>query len=415
MAKVFPIVNDAACVFKWGWNTFRVHTGESSSCHRVRPEAVPIDQFDLMHHMPGVMRDRERMGRGQWPESGRGCEYCKNIEDQGGISDRLYHNNIPGLTPVDFDTKRDHASARISEVYLDNTCDLACVYCIPQFSSKINDELLRFGASVTGLTYLQRHDQSERYFELYLDWLECNYHNLQRLSILGGEPLLQKKLWKMLERLEHKTNSDLELTINTNLNASTSTVERYVEACKKLLLQHKIKRADIQVSIDCWGAQQEFIRHGLDLNQWQKNFEYLIQHRWLHIGVHQVVTNLSLGTVNDLQKLLGVYKKQNPRITQNYHLPDAHKEIYHPEIFGGNFWRPVLEDIENGFVLATEFDQQCLERLQGIKKSILAGSPDIRRLGLLKQTLDQLDLRRGTDWKSLFPIIDQYFTTHEIL
>jgi hypothetical protein len=218
----------------------------------------------------------------------------------------------------------------------------------------------------------------------------------------------------MLKRLEQKQNPELELTINTNLNADSDTVERYVETCKSLVLQRCIKRADIQVSLDCWGPQQEFIRHGLDLSQWQKNFEILIKHRWLHIGVHQVITNLSIGTTNDLQKLLGDYKKQNPRITQNYHLPDAHKEIYHPEIFGGEFWMSSLDDIEKGFTLATEFDQQCLQRLIGIKKSILAGKPDHRRLNLLKQTLDQLDLRRGTNWKSLFPAIDQYFSTHEI-
>lgn len=408
-------MNDAACVFKWAWNTFRVHTGESSSCHRVRPELVPLDQFDLMHHMPGVMQDRQRMRQGQWPESGRGCEYCKNIEDQGGISDRLYHNNIAGLTPVDFDTLGDHASASISEVYLDNTCDLACVYCLPQFSSKINNELSKFGPSITGLRYLPQHDQSDQYFESYLAWLDHNYHNLQRLSILGGEPLLQKKLWLMLARLQTKANTNLELTINTNLNASTTTVQRYVETCKDLVLKHKIKRADIQVSLDCWGPQQEFIRYGLDLAQWQKNFEYLIQHRWLHIGVHQVVTNLSLATVNDLQQIIAQYKKQNPRITQNYHLPDAHKEIYHPEIFGGDFWRSTLDQIENEFSVTTEFDRQCLERLRGIKQSILAGQPDSHRLTLLKHSLDQLDHRRGTDWRSLFPAIDQYFTTHEIV
>lgn len=414
MAKIFPIINDAACVYKWAYNTFKVHNGKSSCCHRVTPEVVPLDDFDQVTRMPGVMEDRERMRQGLWPNPGRGCEYCKDVEDRGGISDRLYHNKIPGLTPVAFETLGDRSIPSISEVYLDNACDLACMYCLPQHSSKINNELLKHGPSVTGLTYLPRNDRSEEYFEQYMMWLDRHYHDLRRLSILGGEPLIQKRFWVMLQKLEQKQHPELELSINTNLNADSDAIERYVDICKRLVLQRRIKRADIQVSIDCWGPQQEFIRHGLDLKQWQKNFEILMQHNWLRIGVHQVITNLSIGTTNDLQKLLRDYKMHNPRITQNYHLPDAHKEIYHPEIFGGEFWQQELDDIQRDFVLATSFDQQCLQRLIGIKKSILAGRPDHHRLGLLKQTLDQLDLRRGTDWKSLFPTIDQYFSTHKI-
>ena len=149
--RVFPIRNDTACVYKWAWNTFRLYNATSSSCHRVNPVAVPLDKFDDFHNTPEVLNDRQKMLAGKWP--GRGCEYCEDVEKQGGVSDRLYHNDIPGLTPVDFDPLGDQrVTPRIVELYLTNACDLACVYCLPGFSSRINNELKKYGPYPIGIT-----------------------------------------------------------------------------------------------------------------------------------------------------------------------------------------------------------------------------------------------------------------------
>ena len=56
--QVFPIRNDTACVYKWGWNTFRLFNATSSSCHRVTPVAVSLDNFDSFHNTPEVLNDQ---------------------------------------------------------------------------------------------------------------------------------------------------------------------------------------------------------------------------------------------------------------------------------------------------------------------------------------------------------------------
>ena len=117
--KIFPIQNNSACVWKWSWNTFRLYTGSSSSCHRIENVFVPLDQFDNFHNTDPVLNDRRLMVQGEWP-TGRGCEYCKEIEIAGGISDRLFHNPVTGLTPVDFDMSSPESpvTPRILEIYL---------------------------------------------------------------------------------------------------------------------------------------------------------------------------------------------------------------------------------------------------------------------------------------------------------
>jgi organic radical activating enzyme len=352
---------------------------------------------------------------GQWP-TGRGCEYCKNVEKQGGMSDRKYHNNIPGLTPVDFDPGGDQkVTPRIVELYLTNTCDLACVYCFPDFSSRINEELKKYGTYPIGIVAKSQMPNREQYFAAWLNWVDRNYQHLDQISILGGEPLLQKELWSILELVSTKQNRDLTIAINTNLNSRSDIVRRFVKVSKDLLINKNIKKIHINASLDCWGPQAEFIRYGLDLNQWQENFEYLTQHKWLEISVQHTITALSIDTTLDLQSRIAEYKIQNPKITQGYYVVDSgQEEIYHPGMFGGDFFKNKLDELVTHFPVVTEWDIIMQKRLIGISMMIAAEKPDRLRLTKLHTTLDMIDQRRNTQWKKLFPHIDQYFIENKI-
>lgn len=405
--KVFPIQNSSACVFKWGWNTFKVYNGVSSSCHRVESQRVTLDTFKDFHNTPAVLEDRRLMLEGQWP--GRGCEYCKNIEAAGGISDRLYHNQIPGLTPGDFDGSV-RVSPSISEIYLNNVCDLACVYCPPVFSAKINNELIKFGPYPVGFNAVEKHPQSHELFDAYIDWLKENSHKLVRLSVLGGEPLLQKEFWKILELLKTVGHDDLEVAINTNLNCDQDTIERLVAVAKELTVNRNIKRLHVSASLDCWGPQAEFVRFGLDLENWQRNFEYLMNHRWIALSIHQVIMALTIKTANQLQDKIAEYKKTHPRILQEYHFVDSgFEKVYHPEMFGREFFREPLHKLLEEFPVATEWDKFSRQRLEGIVQLMDRAEVDRPRLAMLKQTLDQINLRRNVDWQPLWPELKQHF------
>jgi len=412
--KVFPIKNDAACVFKWSWNTFRLYTGESSSCHRVKPVYVSIDQFDTFNNTPEVQDDRARMLAGEWPKAGRGCEYCKDMEQAGGVSDRTFHNAIPGLTPVDFNASTI-ATPRIAELYLNNTCDLACVYCLPIYSSRINEELKKYGPYPVGLPPIIPVSNQEQYLERYLDWLDKNYTGILRLHILGGEPLLQKEFWNVLDFMSKRKHTELEFHINTNLNANPATVTKFVDIAKQLISEKRIRRVDISCSLDCWGPQAEFIRNGLSLTRWQENFEYLISHKWLYINVHQVVSNLSIGTTLEFQRKIGEWKQTNPNITQAYHAVDGPNELmYRPEIFGPEFFQAQLTELLANYPITQDWDNTARQRLESIVKLVGSSKQDLGRLGKLKQTLDQIDLRRHTNWRELFPDINWYFIENGI-
>ena len=407
----------AGCVFKWGWNTLRLFTAKSSSCHRVKAVEVPLENFDNFHNTEEVKEDRRKMFSGVWPK-GRGCEFCKSLEDAGGMSDRTYHNQIPGLTPVDFDLEKQtlDVTPSIQEVYLNNTCDLACTYCFPQFTSKYNAELKKFGPTPYGQKHLTRNVDHALYLEKFMQWLEQNCKKLTRLQIMGGEPFIQKEFWGVMDFLKKNAHPNLELSVTTNLNQKAEVYEEYIQTVRAMLLEKKIKRADVDCSIDCWGPQQEFVRYGLDLERWQKNFEHVIKHKWLKISVHQVVTSLTLSTQQELQNRITDYKKNiNPKIYQAYHLVDNEPAIvYEPMIFGREMFVDRLNTLIETYPVMNWGDRISKDRLVGILKKQQASQMDVGRLSKLKQTLDMLDHRRKTDWKSLFPYIYQFFEAHNI-
>ena len=93
-----PINKDTACQFKWTWSTLFLNFGTTSSCHRCKHWPVTVDTIEDFHNVPGKLQDREKMLQGQWP--GNGCEYCKVVEDVGGISERkAYIKDLPMLPP----------------------------------------------------------------------------------------------------------------------------------------------------------------------------------------------------------------------------------------------------------------------------------------------------------------------------
>ena len=98
----FPIKTKTACQSKWAWSTIFLNQLSTASCHRVDPVPFSIEEFDNFHNLPKKLEDRRLMLRGEWPTGG--CEYCKNIEDAGGWSDRQHNLDIRGLTPPELET-----------------------------------------------------------------------------------------------------------------------------------------------------------------------------------------------------------------------------------------------------------------------------------------------------------------------
>jgi hypothetical protein len=422
---VFPIKTDSACQLKWAWSTIFFNSGTTASCHRTQKYAIDPNNFDQFHNLPDKVTARQKMQQGIWPEAG--CEYCKNIETAGGVSDRQSNLNA-AITPPELaaDSAATSVTPTILEVYFKNTCNMACVYCGPHFSSLWGDENRRFKSNFsTGQAFdvkaAQHNPDYDRMVADFWQYLanEDRYRVLQRYHILGGEPFLMQELDDSIEFWRTHPNPDLTFSIITNLNIPTARFERYIKQFEKLVLGNKIWKLQLTASLDCWGPEQEFVRHGLDLETWQRNFELVLNKPWISVSINSAVSALTIKSMPALLEKINQWNTQQTAVVQGLDRVRRAEPILHsfnttgqaddPYIFG-NYFAGDMQRILALMPTTTEDQQRQREAMQGIAARLSASMPNPLAIEKLKRYLDQLDQRRQTNWRNLFPWLSQNFS-----
>ena len=304
--QVLNTLSPSFCGAKWFNATIWLGSGMTTSCHHPPAHLVDIDKVTtnpkLLHNTPQKKDDRAKMIAGERPG---GCEYCWKIEDMGraAVSDRVYKSKIYPIaalkeaheTPADQDV-----DLRTLEISFDRTCQFACSYCNPAFSSTwVKD--IRNNGPYMGLVsdgrnhfthehssaQLYRFGETNPYVEAFFAWWESNlHHTLQELRITGGEPLMSGHTWKLIDWFRNNPGrSNTRLAINSNLGAEVD-VDRLLDSIQGL-------DVDIYTSQEAVGIQAEYIRDGLDYTAWQSNVEKILSSgrvRTLHF----------MGTINAL-------------------------------------------------------------------------------------------------------------------
>ena len=92
--------------------------------------------------------EREQMQQGERP---KGCEYCWKIEDMGpdNVSDRVYKSKIyaeKDLTRAFQTPCQQDVDLQTLEISFDRTCNFACSYCNPAFSTTWVKDIKNNGA-----------------------------------------------------------------------------------------------------------------------------------------------------------------------------------------------------------------------------------------------------------------------------
>jgi hypothetical protein len=405
----FPIKTATACNSKWAWSTIWLNKGQTASCHRVNPVDLDPDNFSNFHNLPKKIADRELMLKGEWPTGG--CEYCQKIEVAGGHSDRQHNNNIGGYVPIELktDLTATHVTPRIVEIFAQNACNFSCVYCFEDLSSKIQAENKKFGYA-NGLinnNNIISQELTTKYFDQFLDWLETNIQGLARLHLLGGETYIQHELMeRVFNIIERKPNPDLQLNIFSNFNAPKKYWYEYNNRIKEYCASGNIGRFDLTCSIDCWGPQAEYVRHGLDLTVLEEYLAWAAEQseNWLYLNVNQTVSNMTIKTMPELIEKINQYN-QHRHIGHYFMFVDSFP-FQHPDVFDYSMWTDDFDRIFATMRDSTTEDKETILRMIGLQKRLQnTCKEDPVQIAKLHSYLDELDRRRKTDWRSLFPYL----------
>jgi organic radical activating enzyme len=292
--KVIQITNEVSptfCLAKWHHVTMYMHMGQTHSCYHPAPHDIPLNEIktnpSALHNTLQKKKERAEMLVGEKP---KGCQYCWNVENLGGdhISDRHIRNEAlyrPEMMNEitnnnwDFNVNPDYI-----EISFSNECNFKCGYCHPKHSSSYYSEIKQHGPyknvknhgnSIEWFTVQQ--EENNPWIDAWWRWWPEMSKTLNILRITGGEPLMHKSTWRLLDTLREEPKPHLELNLNSNLGVKSAMVERLADNVNDLLSNKKIKGFKVFSSMDTWGKRAEYLRTGLDVDLWEKNLDLFIK------------------------------------------------------------------------------------------------------------------------------------------
>jgi organic radical activating enzyme len=436
--QVLDPVSSSFCAAKWYNATIWLGSGQTTSCHHPPAHLVDKDKVTtnsrLLHNTDQKKADRRQMLAGERPA---GCEYCWKIEDMGrdAVSDRVYKSKIYPLealneavqTPPESDV-----NLRTLEISFDRTCQFACSYCNPAFSSTWVNDIRKHGAYV-GLVsdgrnhFTHTHDSAQLYkfgetnpyVDAFFDWWERDLHKtLQELRITGGEPLMSGYTWKLIEWFkQNQGRSTTRLAINSNLGIELEKMMEFGAAIQTL------PDVELYTSMEATFAQAEYIRDGLDYDQWLGNVLYLLESQLVR-AVHVMCTINALcldSLVDHLNLMLSLKQRYGsrqinftlnilrfPSFQSALVLPDHIRNKYRLQLEAWLFHNrqnPCLHEHEINHV------QRLIDYLDVVKTPHSEAFDMPKLLNDFGQFYTQYDQRRNKDFGQAFPALKEWYDT----
>jgi hypothetical protein len=276
-------VSPTFCAAKWMTTDIYLHTGRTSSCHYPNPGPIDLQELEAnslaAHNTKQKILQRQQMLEGKKPPE---CSNCWNIENasEDAISDRVYYSR--NYQHKDF-TKFNLSDKVVPEfvtVMIDNYCNFSCSYCDPTQSTTWATDLKINGPYHTTTDLKRTYQrlgtkdrlneyQQEVLFGHVVDLITKNLDTVKLLNLLGGEPTINPKFWKLLDRLADHDTSSLNLQITTNFS-NWAMIEKFLSR------RQYFKKIKLCVSIDGVGSKAEFIRHGLNWKEFNHNVNHLL-------------------------------------------------------------------------------------------------------------------------------------------
>jgi len=428
------------CGAKWYNATIWLGSGMTTSCHHPLPHKVSVEDVKAnpkaLHNTAKKKQERAQMQRGERPA---GCEYCWKIEDIGrdAVSDRVYKSKIYSLESLDEAYRADpqqDIDLQTLEIAFDRTCQFACSYCNPAFSSTWVRDIRNNGA-YTGLVsdgrnhFTHTHDSSQLYVfgetnpyvDAFFEWWESDLHRtLKELRITGGEPLMSGETWKLLDWFRaNQGKSQTRLAINSNLGVDTADLEKLLDRASGVTL-------DLYTSNESMTAHAEYIRDGLKWQQWIDNMHMLASSGRLR-GLHVMCTinALCLESLPDFLELMLTFKKQYgkefPTFTLNIlRFPSFQSPLVLPDDIRQDRMKVLQwwldQNINNPLLHEMEVNQlkRLIDYLDVVKTPHSETFDKKSLLNDFAKFYQQYDQRRNKVFKLTFPRLAQWYESLSI-
>jgi len=430
--RVMDTKSQSFCGAKWYYSTNWLGSGMTTSCHHPLPHR--ISEEEVIKNYKALANTKTRKHERAEMQQGircHGCDYCWRVEDldEHAIPDRVYKTVLYSeelLNEAFIEDPDKDFDLKYLEISFDRTCNLACSYCNPAFSTTWVKDIKTNGPYQNLNSDAQDHyghahdsagkydnDDDNPYVKAFFKWWDTDLHKtLTHLRLTGGEPLMSKHTWKLFDWFNSHELPDLYFAINSNLISKPDIIEKLIDASKH------IGDCNVYTSCESVGARAEYIRDGFDWNVWAANFDRLANVK--NIKLHSMCTigAISLGGLIEYldwcvqQKRQ--YNKDTPTFTLNIQrFPKFQNPLVLPMEIRESYADQLDTWLEENALYLHDMEIEHVERLikyLNTEANQLGDADYIKFLRKdFKSYYTQYDNRRGKNFINTFPeLVDWY-------
>lgn len=337
------------------------------------------------------------------------CTKCYEQEKHGAFSmrndsNRNYGHLIKEIKETQEDGNHPDFKIRYWDVRFSNLCNFRCRTCGPIFSSNwYNDHIKLYNVAPDVLGRpMERVEYTAGNEETIEAQMVEHVPYLEQVYFAGGEPLIMKEHYTLLEKLIDAGKTDIRLQYNTNFSELAFKDKHVFEYWKHF------KNVSVGASLDGMGPQAELIRKGADWKQTVNNRERMMREvPHVDFYVSSTVSSMNVLHVLDFHKewaRLGLInaKDWNINLCQS---PDW----YRPDIFPTWFKEEVIYPAYEEHLTWLE-PQDSLKRASNGYKSLISlmkATDASAQWPRFVEECSKLDAVRGEDFWATFPEFDK--------
>ena len=241
------LTNKSFCPLPWtGFQIDSDGTVKNCICSQSNIGNLKDDSIENIMRGPANTQIKQEMLADQKPHN---CSYCYGLEEDKSInniiSSRIYYLKELKSVPNAIYQSNDTFNLHHVDLRWQNSCNFACVYCSPIYSSTWEKEL-----------NIKVDRPSKERLTATRDYIFSNVHQLKNVYLAGGEPLLMSENEEFLKLLLEK-NPNVDLRVNTKLSKTGTNV---------IDLLCQFKNIHWTVSVESLDEEFEYMRYG---GKWQ--------------------------------------------------------------------------------------------------------------------------------------------------
>lgn len=309
------------------------------------------------------------------------CSFCWKSEEQGLQSIRQHYNKrYPNFVPTD-DMPLQYIELRAS-----NLCNMGCRMCNTKNSSKLNREVMDNPQLSSWLGKVETDTEiNDNNWQQILSTSET----LDTLFLTGGEPMLIKKYYDLMDVLIEKQRSDkVDLHIYTNASVYNPL---FIE---KML---QFKTVNMNMSIDGVGQMAEYQRYGVEWKTIEKNIQKYLQLPIIN-SFHTTITAYNLLDLSSLAKFYVDILKKYPSTNFKAHVAGGKIPMHYLNLPDDLRKKAINQIIESVKIMNDLKFKQITDQLVNIVRMYKKESGDYEKF--LTAT-KEMDIIRGQDFNLL--------------